>query len=212
MRLTVEFHDDTCRVYNRCQDNIYVGTQVIGPDQVAAWPETDILQLGRDIELVLDFDDVAPSAPNNFDFDEETDAPQFEQPASVATDAKSSDGFKTMMQLVVTTTCLVVCAAMMLYKPNQNGGDGSMSTISFEKLIADARNSASTSTALIQRVQFAEAAIVRGDPETASKRFVQLRDDLIPQRDRFETEHREPELAIVQFVEKRLSDLQRELN
>ena len=114
------------------------------------------------------------------------------------------------MQLVVTIICLVACAAMMLYKPNANGGDASVGTISFEKLIADARNSASTSTVLIQRVQFAEAAIVRGDPETASKRFAQLPDDLIPQRDRFETEHRKPEL--VQFVEQRLSDLQLELN
>ena len=151
--LTVEFRDNTCRVYNRCQDNICVGTQVIGPNQVAAWPETDILQLGSEVELVLDFDDVVPSVADSFLFDDEADADgsEFEQPTEVATDEKTSDGFKTIMQLVVTVLCLVVCAAMMLYKPNKNGGVETVGSINFEKLIADARNSSTTSRVLIQR-------------------------------------------------------------
>lgn len=211
--LTLEFRDDTCRVYNRCQNNVYVGTQVIAPDEVATWPETDILQLGDDSELLLDFADEVPKSSNEFEFAEEaigdeTAGSEFEQATDLANEnSKQSGGIKTVMQLAVTIACLAACAAMMLVKPSE-GSTSTNNQLDFETVIDNARQSSTTSKELIQRLQFAEAAVVRNDNDAATDRFARLRDDLAIQRDRFTTEQREPELAILNFVEQRLNELQ----
>ncbi|MEM7315246.1 MAG: FHA domain-containing protein, partial [Planctomycetota bacterium] len=35
--LTLEYKDGNYRVYNRCRDNVYVGTRVVEPNRVATW-------------------------------------------------------------------------------------------------------------------------------------------------------------------------------
>ena len=78
---------------------------------------------------------------------------------------------------------------------------------SFASVIREAR-AANTSTALVQRLQFAESAATRGNRKSARQRFVSLRDDLLDLQEPLFNDSRESELAILDFVEYRLGQLE----
>ena len=78
---------------------------------------------------------------------------------------------------------------------------------SFAAVVRNANETTSASE-LVQRLQYAEAAVVRGNRKSARTRFGKLRDDLIPLKEQFVANERTAELAILDFVEYRLGQLE----
>ncbi len=211
--LTLEFRDDGCRVYNRCKSNVQIGAQLIEPDQVAAWPETDILQLGQDTELLLDFLD--PQYTENdeaFDFDEDEEDlsnhdlnSEGDNSTERQEDQKkaSSLNAKIIMQMVVTTTCLVGCVFLLLREQNRKSGPDTGP--GFSEIVSTAiANPTVVSPELVQRLQHAEAQRIRGRKEIAHDEYQSIRDDLIRGSNEIGNESENPNTQILSFIQGRL--------
>lgn len=207
--LTLEFRDEGCRVYNRCRNNVLIGSQLVQPDQIAAWSETDVLQLGNDTELLLDYEEET-------DTDEEIqDVPQWEQdPDNIETgedpdqqDAgqamKGNKGFaSTVFQLVVTAVCLAGCVLLLVRDQNLKAGPDSGP--GFTEIISTALVDTSVSPILVQRIQYAEAQRIRGRKEFAQKEFQSIRNDL-PGSELVNQNGSRSQTQILRFLQTRLA-------
>ena len=209
--LTVEFRDGRYRVYNRCERDILIGSQPVAPGSVADWPDTDILQLTNEVSLVLDVDDDPTPMPMKIaaDYAYDEDEPNIEQQFDAdSTDAAASaDRSKTLLQIAVIAMCLLGAVGLLARRSMRTATE-QRDPPSFAKVVRDAIASDTTSSDLIQRLQYAESATVRGNKTTARERYGSLRDDLVPQKDTLVAGNREPELAILDFVEYRLGQLE----
>jgi hypothetical protein len=207
--LTLEFRDDSCLVYNRCRESVYVGAQVVEPEQVLEWPETDILQLGPDTELLLDFDpdnelgyhpaeieDVDPPS------DEKNDKQDSANPELVK--PKANSGSKTVVQLVVIVACLAGCALLLIRDQNRKAGVNSGP--GFSEVIAAALADNDVSPALLRRIQYAEAQRIRGRDDEAVELFQLIRDDLLNQMGEFDQTEDTPERQLIRLVQLRLTE------
>lgn len=180
--LTLEFRNDGCLVYNRCQDNVYIGAQVVEPDETVEWPETDVLQLGPSIELLLDFeypDNTCLDGADEYEADPEEALATAPAPdLSEQRPGKSiTSSTRTAMQLGVTILCLAGCALLLIR--DQNPQSGRSSGPGFSEIIATAIATPGSSPDLIQRLQHAEAQRVRGRLDTARAEYQSIRDDLV---------------------------------
>lgn len=192
--LTLEFRGESCRVYNRCRASVYVGGLVIAPDDAAEWPQSDVLQLGDEIELALSYEDAAAgdlefddfcsddsedgqASPGNFSAGDGTIAssePDTYRPINQSA-SKSSSG-KTMVQVFITMMCIVGAAYLLIrdqqrHLPTDTG-------VSFSDVVNDAITNPVVSQEMIQRLQYAEAQRVRGRIEEARSEFQAIRDAL----------------------------------
>ncbi len=217
--LTLEYRDGHYRIYNRSGCNVFMGTHVVAPDDVATWVDTDILQLGDEIQLVLDVgEDPAPTGqPRNRGGD---DVASQEEPAISTRNSVSarhrngsvpaagvdvaSKSSRFGIQLGVILAC-VVGSILLLARHQLQARPDAQPPPQFAEVIQTALASPTTSRELVARLQFAEAAVVRGDKQAAVERFERLRDDLLPQRESFVTDRRDPELAMLDYIEFRLS-------
>jgi hypothetical protein len=93
-----------------------------------------------------------------------------------------------------------------------SGGEADVATQerpTFEAIVEAAlANKDDPSTALLPRLQFAEAAIVRNHRELARERFLKLRDQLVRQKESLPADDRERFEQMLNYVEFRLSQLQ----
>jgi hypothetical protein len=208
--LTLEFRDEQCLVYNRCRESVYIGARVVEPDQILEWPETDILQLGSDTELLLDFALASDEAlyaygdDNGDEPDRESGSPAVSAAAIEAGQPPPSSRKTSKMvgQLCVTLICLVGCVLLLVR--DQNRKSGVSSGLQFSELIATSLASDRVSPELIQRLQFAEAQRVRGRDEVAEDEFQAIRDDLIGQLDQSEEDLEKPTAQILRYIQSRL--------
>ena len=208
--LTLEFRDDRCLVYNRCRESVYIGAQSIEPDQILEWPETDILQLGTDTELLLDFaattdEEFYVDADEPSETDNVADSSEFSDAAIEETQQRqpATKSSKLVGQLCVTFVCLVGCVFLLVRDQNRKAGVNS--GLQFSELIATSLASDRVSPELIQRLQFAEAQRVRGRVEFAVNEFRSIRDDLIAQLDEPEEDLEAPNSQILRFIQTRLA-------
>ena len=112
---------------------------------------------------------------------------------------------RNVAQLAVTLLCVVGCGLLLVW--NQQSGSSTALAPSFTKIVNDALASKETSRSLIQRLQYAQATLVRGDRETARTWFGGLRDDLLRREERITRENKVVEMEILRFVEDRLGEL-----
>lgn len=210
--LTIEFRDQTYRVYNRCRYSIFVGASALEPGKAAAWPDGELLQLSKDIQLVLDVDDdptpmpMADVVEPAYDVDEEEVA-YSGLDAGPSKNARPGDGSKTMLQVAVIAFCLLGCVGLLARESLKGRSSDRSDPPSFATTVRDAIKS-QTSPELLQRLQYAESAAIRGNKKSARSRFGELRDDLVPQKESFASANRKSELAILDFVEYRLGQLE----
>ena len=209
--LTLEFRDDGCLVYNRCRESVYIGARVVAPEQVVEWPETDILQLGHGIELLLDLDDSDSDDFCNGMVDEEESELDVKSKGPVSDvselrQTKTSSGkTKAMIQLLVTVLCLV--GGVLLLVRDQNRSAGPEPGPGFSELVSTAIATPGISPELIRRIQYAEAQRIRGRLEIASEEFQSIRNDLIAGREPAGhiSEHRNSQ--ILHFIESRVRQM-----
>lgn len=216
--LTLEYRDGQYRVYNRCRSNVFVGMRSVETGKAVTWADTDLLQLNDDIELVLDVEEdptPRPMRPDDVYENEEednfpgevTDRSTLSQVA-IKSDSAKEDSSKFLIQLAVTILCFAGCAGLLAREAlKAEDAGGFVKPPIFTEVVRDA-NSSNTSPELVQRLQFAESAAIRGNEKSARERYSSLRDDLLQLRNTFLSESRNPELAILDFVEYRLGQLE----
>ena len=206
--LTLEFRDDGCLVYNRCSASVYVGAHVVEPDHVVQWPETDILQLGKDTELLLDFDlEVGQEifADDN-QLDSAVESGKDGQATSEQNKANSSASSKTAIQSFVTVACLFGCVLLLLR--DQNRKAATETGPGFADIVSKALAESEISRELILRFQHAEAQRIRGRSEVAYDEFKLIRDDLLANKDRSARAANDSKSEILQLMQQRISELQ----
>lgn len=210
--LTLEFRGESCLVYNRCRDRIYVGAQVVEPAQSVNWPETDILQLGQGIELILDFDDAETNHTID-DFEDEHAANELANGpmAESAAHLQNTEGLKnrsntakTVAQISVTVLCLVGCIFLLLRDQNRNSS--SIEGPGFASVVSSGLENPAVSRKMIQRIQHAEAHRVRGRSKDARKAFQFIRDDLVEETQSSNSDSDNPNSKLLRFVQSRLAD------
>lgn len=230
--LTLEFRDGRYRIHNRCQVNVFVGTRVVEPGNAIEWPDTDILQLNNEIELVLDVEEDPSPKPmrtrpnpgedlaglaNSNDWQQESEDQDIERGDGDVADKTidsdnsadtSTNGSNLLLQLAVIVFCILGSVGMLARESIKQSTSDTRKPPSFTEVVRNANTSAS-SPILIQRLQYAESAAIRGNASSAQERFGELRDDLVPQRAVFAEAGRDAELAILDFVEYRLGQLER---
>jgi len=215
--LTLEYRDGGYRVYNRCRNNVFIGMQAVQPGQALAWSDTDILHLSDDIELVLDLDEDPSPQPMRRTAsvqESEEDISGNELDRNIAEGLRAeaepvrADNSRFFTQLVVTILCFAGCAVLLGREAIKGKDAGSQKAPAFIEVVRHA-NSSGISVGLIQRLQFAESAAIRGNLKSARQRYGSLRDDLLPLQKLFAADGRESELAIIDFVNYRLGRLER---
>ena len=135
--LTLEFRDGQYRIYNRSRNDVFVGICVVAPGQAAAWFDTDILQLNKEIALVLDVDDDPTPMPvrragGQIDDDGAYDSELEEADDDLAPMAANqsgvgetkSDGSKFLVQLAVTVLCFAGCVGLLVRESMKGDMDG----------------------------------------------------------------------------------------
>ncbi|MEM9409539.1 MAG: hypothetical protein AAGA30_00330 [Planctomycetota bacterium] len=205
--LTLEFQDESCRVYNRCRETIYVGARTVEPDTVAQWPETDILQMGTDTELLLDFDTETQFDHSEFDNDDSTEIqnskPFVDHQEPHEAESTRSNNTKTVFQLIVIATCVAGCIALLIR--DQNREQSLNSKLRFSEVVSSALTAGDISPVLIQRLQYAEAQRIRGRMEVARNEFRSIRDDLSATNLAHSTDKNESYSRILQFIKSRVN-------
>ena len=209
--LTLEYREGVYRVYNRSQIDVLVGGKVITAGQVSVWNHGESVQL-NDIELVLDVEvDPSPQPMQLADPHSGLDA-ELQEAAAGNSDiellrqaSRVPKKQSRLLEVVVIAVCVLGCIALLARERIKE--DARPMRPSFNSVVRNAIASKGTSPQLVQRLQFAESAVIRGNKKSARERFGALRDDLLPQKDVFAERHRDPELAILDFVEYRLGQL-----
>ena len=178
----------------------------VSPEQVVPWPETDILQLGGQTELLLDMNvDVVPNGATNFtpeafDVDSASRQDEAAEPdPDITAEVSKTSSPKLMMQLGVTLACLIFGALLLLRE--QNRDSVSVSGPEFPEVISLGTESNEIATELIRRIQYAEAQRVRGRNKVAATKFQSIRDDLVARKDQAPDS---PHALILGFVQSRL--------
>ncbi len=196
--VTVEFRDNSYRVYNRSTGNIYLGGQALAAGRYDQWLDSDILELGDGIQLALELDDDPSPSRRGFDDPyrqvqsdaqgDATDRPEGRFLAeAVDQDDKSrpphqrSSSGQTGLYLGVTLAC-VIGSVLLLARHNMKATDGAASNTapSFAQVIAEAQASDNVvDPRLVSELQYAEALVVRRASRQARERYQRLHEALL---------------------------------
>ena len=196
--LTVEYRQTGYRVYNRGTGVVLLSGSVLKPNQHADWIDSDLLELQDGVSLALEIDsDPSPSPPpsNSFrelpnpetsDSDQSTaGAKHTATPPTPSTGAKTStSASRTAFQLVVTAACLLGCVGLILREQIRNRSETAFATPGlvvppFESVVEQAlKAESSVPSEVLDKLQMAEAALVRGQVATARSRYQKLYDHL----------------------------------
>ena len=124
--------------------------------------------------------------------------------AGVATPKKSSN---TVLQLAVIVVCLLGMAVFLTM--DFGGQTAAADRPSFDGIVTSvlAKDKDGVARVLLSRLQYAQAALVRGNKKLALERFSQLRDLLLRQEDSLPAEDREDVQRMLKYVEYRLGSL-----
>lgn len=211
--ITIEHRKGVYLVYLRSGDSARIDGQLVCAGQPAIWAPNHVLDLNGEHELLLRVaGDPAPSAKpaasNPWEGDPElADETHVSGRDPVSAEARPIQAVSRsrMASWLVTGICAAALMALLLVDPPRPAAGST--AFSFASVVQNAMKSPRTSPALVRRLQHAQAALIRGDRDAARQYFSDLRDDLLQQNDRFLAEHREPELAILAFVEQQLGSV-----
>lgn len=216
--LTLEYRDGTYRVYNRGTGPITVGAAVVGPGANAVWHADETIQLPGDVRIVLEVEGdprPAPRADAHGDDrfrDSATTLPMGAAAADAATDEVAAKKSKSsMLQMAVIGVCVLAMAAMLLMK-NSGGGESAAAADrpTFNELVNESTSKDPAHQAIIRRLQYAQAAIVRfgyDGNRLAHARFSLLRDHLVSHVDSLTGDAKKDAQRVLSYVEYRLGQL-----
>jgi len=208
--LTLEFRGGAYRVYNRGTSAVSIGRAVVQPGGAAAWEEGDTAQLPGGLRLVLEVDgDPRPSprqetrVDDPYASDATAESAEARQTTGAPTTKKSS---KTTMQLAIIGICILAGAAFLFMPRGEETPVVNRPT--FKSIVESGLKKDDNVRALVQQLQYAEAAIVRGHPQLAGILYLRLRDQLLHQQQSLPAADREDARVMLDYVQFRLSQFQ----
>lgn len=212
--LTIEFRDGNYRVYNRSSSPVVVGAGPVKPGANEIWHGNETIQLPGGLQLALYVDGDPRPSPRPESLTDSGDG--YVNPAAAvpaATDdnadttdvptAKKSSG--TMVQMAVIGICALASVGFLLLR-----GEGEATVAnrpSFDAIVQASLSKDEPHRADVRRLQYAEAAVVRGNYSLARERFLKLRDQLIKRIDSLPEDSRADAEQILSYVEYRLGQL-----
>lgn len=182
--LTIEFREGVYRAYNRDATVVSVGSDLVKPGGVATWHHDATLVLPGDLRLVLEVDGDPRPAPRPESLAEwsTTDSALTQADASIlagaATTAGESKKSSSLGQLAVIGICIATMAGLLTMR----GGSGERSTPArptFDAIVEASLARDDSTREIVRRLQYAQAALVRGHNKLARVRFLKLRDQLV---------------------------------
>ena len=211
--ITLEFRSGQYTIYNRAENDVQLAGVAVAAGERAHWPVEGRLILGGETELAREIDgDPAPSpSPDNASMEEDRhDSAELgsAETADAASDETSPKSSKSMVQLSVIGACMLCCVIFV----GSGSGDSQTETNvpDFAQIVATSMEEDVPTSArkVVQQLQLAQAALVRGHQELAKRRFAKLRDRLVIKRDELTVADRQLELQALAYVEFRLGQLQ----
>jgi hypothetical protein len=123
--------------------------------------------------------------------------------------AGSKSSKKTLIQLTVIGICVLGTAAMLLIEPDESTS-ATAERPSFESIVETtlAKSPETATRTLLPRLQFAQAALVRGNEQLARERFLKLRDQLLRQMGSHSKQDADDVARMLRYVESQLGQLQ----
>ncbi|GAB5402133.1 MAG: hypothetical protein Aurels2KO_03640 [Aureliella sp.] len=202
--LTVEFRKNQYRVYNRSSEQIVVGGRLLERGQYTTWADADLLEMQSDVTLALELDaDPSPTPQPVFDRTDgqalasgapaadaqllETVAPTTAasavspsaEPGRVGALAEQpSPGLsKTTLQWAVTGLCVVGCVLLLARHQLRGESETRAPAPKLEEVVRGALGSDDPAVVnLVDKLQLAEAAYLRGQKEIARAGFRSIHD------------------------------------
>jgi hypothetical protein len=125
--------------------------------------------------------------------------------AEAAAAAKKSKS--SLIQMAIIGVCVLAVLAMLMMK---NGGGGETSAAdrpTFNEIVQDSLKKDEAHRAIVHRLQYAQAALVRGNDMLARERFSKLRDQLVNHVDTLQGDAQADAKKVLSYVEYRLGQL-----
>ncbi len=209
--LTLEFRDGTYRVYNRCASPVSIGAAVVKPGANAVWRADETIQLPGDLRISLDVDGDPRPAPrpetrldDGFD-DDSRSLPSGGASAEAAGEAaKKSKG--SLVQMGVIGICVLAMAGLLLMKKG-DAESAAKDRPTFNDIVQASLTKDEAHRDIIRRLQYAQAALVRGNSALARERFLKLRDQLVNHVDSLDARSQADAKTVLSYVEYRLGQL-----
>jgi hypothetical protein len=214
--ITLEHRDGVYRAYNRGASPLRVGASLVEPGTNAVWKAADTIHLPGDLRLALAIDgDPRPSPrpesrPGDGFADDEEPLPQDALAPDAGGDAAAKKSSSSLVQIAVIVVCVLGMAGLLM---SRGGGDQpAADRPTFNGIVLASLDKDDATRETVRRLQYAEAALVRGHHKLARERFLKLRNQLIhhndsPKADEETAAETSPE-RILAYVEYRIGELQ----
>lgn len=212
--VTLEFRGGTYRAYNRSSAPINLGRTLLQPGSSGTWEDGSALALPGGMQLTLAFDgDPRPSPRPDARFADGIDEPEvaIDGTASGAATAEAAQKAKSksMLQMLIILVC-VLATGGLLYLNNTGGFDTAppANRPNFNSIVESSLKKGPNIRSIVERLQYAQSFVVRGNLEQARLRYAELRDQLVSQIDTMPADEKKDAEVIRDFVEMQLGQLQ----
>jgi len=209
--LTLEFRDGAYRVYNRCASPVSIGAAVVKPGANAVWRADETIQLPGDLRVSLAVEgDPRPMPRPESRLDDgfaDEALPLDRMTAEAAGEAAAKKSKSSLVQMGIIGVCVLAMAGLLMMK---NGGGSETAAVdrpTFNDIVEASLTKDEAHRAIVRRLQYAQAALVRGNSALARERFLKLRDQLVNHVDSLEAEPQADAEKVLSYVEYRLSQL-----
>jgi hypothetical protein len=211
--LTVEFRGGAYRAYNRGSAPISLGATTIQPGAAGVWGDGDLASLPGDQRLMLSINGDPSPSPRpetalDDGFDNDVSTAVGDTPALTPEEIEKAKS-KSLMQMGIIGICVLGMGGLLMMNKMLGGtGAPAPNRPSFNKIVTDSLTKDAAIRELVQKLQYAQSFIVRGDAENARVQFGELRDQLLRHMDSLSTADRKDAEVIRDYVDGKLGDLQ----
>jgi hypothetical protein len=212
--LTLEFRDGNYRAYNRSASPVSVGPSLVQPGASAIWRADETIQLAGNVRVALEIDGdprptPRPESREDDGFGDETATlPMGAAAADAATaEAAAKKSKSSLIQMAIIGVCVLAMAGLLMMKNGGGKETAAADRPTFNELVLASLTKDEAHRAIIRRLQYAQAAIVRGNIKLAHQRFAKLRDQLVSHVDSLSGDAKKDAEQVLSYVEYRLGQL-----
>lgn len=209
--VTLEFREGAYRVYNRCAAPINIGTALVKPGANAPWRADETIQLPGDLRISLEIEgDPRPSPQLASRLDDGIANGDQSLPLEGATGEAAGEAAKksksSLIQMAIIGVCVLAVAGLLMMK--KGGGETTApDRPTFNDIVQASLTKDEAHRAVVRRLQYAQAALVRGNSALARQRFLKLRDQLVNHVDSLDAKAQDDAKSVLSYVEYRLGRL-----
>jgi hypothetical protein len=209
--LTLEFREGTYRVYNRCASPLNIGAAVVGTGANAVWRADETIQLSGDLRISLEIDGDPRPAPRpearvDDSFADDLQSLPLDGATAEAAAVAAKKSMGSLVQMAIIGVCVLAMAGLLLMK--KGGGETvAKDRPTFNDIVQASLSKDEPHRDIVRRLQYAQAALVRGNRELARERFLKLRDQLVSHVDSLDSKAQADAKSVLSYVEYRLGQL-----